>query len=521
MIADVDTTAVAAGLELIRKAHARIERDRYTDRPGDGWTIRGDADSPYTELPFVHGTAGKAVLTYTDDGRRYQVYAYDRSGREYARYDCKGLDVALKNGKRLADGGQRPKEVRATEAARAQEEAERQEAQAREAVARGCGACVDGSCVDCRQEAGDAREAAEVARKAPRARDRVIKRLEEITASAARGQVARKRVEDAVARAEAAAAVERDVLMGRVAYADAVMWALPYGSAERRAAHMALVGAQFDADQGEVARALDECRAQLAALEEAEAGDADADAPGFGSAVRLAQAAHADAMIEYRVFEVVNEAGRMVVPSLGTAGAAWDVVDGHARDMATWSRTASESVSVAEAAANECEAWADAAEEAGEEGPGDAEGLFDLGAPDVRVWGAARSYYGVPEGVDLGNQVADVDQGDQGGQGDQVADVDQGDQLATAMSVAARAAWNAAWGVAWGVESEPREGTLMRVARGDGAPVDIQFAGVGRQCWSHCDDACPAAWGEAHHCTCEPRPVVYIDGPREPYTWED
>ncbi|MFC9342871.1 hypothetical protein ACFT0G_06100 [Streptomyces sp. NPDC057020] len=82
---------------------------------------------------------------------------------------------------------------------------------------------------------------------------------------------------------------------------------------------------------------------------------------------------------------------------------------------------------------------------------------------------------------------------------------------------AAQTTWDWVWGVTGG---ERIPGSLVRVVRPDGRPVDVQWAGWGMPCWTHCADECPGQVDPAH-CTCERRPVVALDGPAEPYAWED
>ncbi|MFF8506746.1 hypothetical protein ACF064_01535 [Streptomyces sp. NPDC015492] len=82
---------------------------------------------------------------------------------------------------------------------------------------------------------------------------------------------------------------------------------------------------------------------------------------------------------------------------------------------------------------------------------------------------------------------------------------------------AVQAGWDWVWGVTGG---EPVEGAPVRVIRADGRPVDVVWSGRGMACWSHCPDECPGM-EHSEHCTCERRPVVVVDGPAEPYPWEE
>lgn len=85
---------------------------------------------------------------------------------------------------------------------------------------------------------------------------------------------------------------------------------------------------------------------------------------------------------------------------------------------------------------------------------------------------------------------------------------------------AAGDAVRASFDARWAVQAKPVEGVPVRVTRGGKGPVDVAWSGVGRQCWSHCPDSCPGM-EIAEWCTCEPYPVVLVDGPGEPYGWED
>jgi hypothetical protein len=105
-INDSDTAAVAAGLKLLHKANATIERRRWTDRPGGDWTVPTDDYSPFTQHPQYCGAHGKAVLFYSEDGTAYQVCIFSYAGKELHRVTRKGLDAALRVGQRLADGGE-------------------------------------------------------------------------------------------------------------------------------------------------------------------------------------------------------------------------------------------------------------------------------------------------------------------------------------------------------------------------------------------------------------------------------
>lgn len=105
-IKDVDTAAVAAGLNLIRKASATVERRKWTDKPGGDWSVPRDDRSPFTQYPQYCGVHGKAVLLYSDDGTAYQVCVFSYAGKELHKVTRKGLDAALRVGQKLADGGE-------------------------------------------------------------------------------------------------------------------------------------------------------------------------------------------------------------------------------------------------------------------------------------------------------------------------------------------------------------------------------------------------------------------------------
>ncbi|MER6075486.1 hypothetical protein ABT187_43280 [Streptomyces sp. NPDC001817] len=156
---DMDTQAIAAGMELIRKAQAKINRDQYTDRSGASWKSGEDDRSPYQGTPTVHGVQFKACLHYTADGTAYEVIVFDFHGQEHGRAVRKGLDAALKAGKRMADGDVKPSEAQATKDARAAESAERERV---EGAARLAAEVIN---------EGHPRKAVETARKSEAAKD--------------------------------------------------------------------------------------------------------------------------------------------------------------------------------------------------------------------------------------------------------------------------------------------------------------------------------------------------------------
>lgn len=101
----IDDAAVAAGVELIKRANRTIDQRKYSGRVGGDWFLKSEfVDREPT--PTYHGIEGKAVLYATDDGKAYAVHTYTYGGAElHAPIVRKGLDAAFRVGQRLADGG--------------------------------------------------------------------------------------------------------------------------------------------------------------------------------------------------------------------------------------------------------------------------------------------------------------------------------------------------------------------------------------------------------------------------------
>lgn len=106
MTTDYDMDAIARGIDRVEKARKTIDRRQYTDRPGTDWTPGEEGDSH----PEVVGTYGKAVLDYSDDGRRFQVNGYTYAGHALFQREYVTLDAALLNGTRVANSGPTPAE---------------------------------------------------------------------------------------------------------------------------------------------------------------------------------------------------------------------------------------------------------------------------------------------------------------------------------------------------------------------------------------------------------------------------
>ena len=101
---DEEYEAASRGIDLIERAQRSIYRRKYTDKPGNDW-------SPgHGEHPWHVGTYGKAVLDYSDDGRRFQVNGYTYDGHHLYRREFATLDAALRNGTRVARTGPTPAE---------------------------------------------------------------------------------------------------------------------------------------------------------------------------------------------------------------------------------------------------------------------------------------------------------------------------------------------------------------------------------------------------------------------------
>lgn len=103
---DEEYEAAARGIDLVERARRSIDRRRYTDRVGNDWKPGKEGDTH----PEVVGTYGKAVLDYSDDGRRFQVNGYTYDGHRLFQREYASLDAALRNGSRVANDGPTPAE---------------------------------------------------------------------------------------------------------------------------------------------------------------------------------------------------------------------------------------------------------------------------------------------------------------------------------------------------------------------------------------------------------------------------
>lgn len=106
MNADYDTEDIASGIDRIERARKTIDRRRYTDRIGGDWKPGEQGDAH----PEVVGIYGKAVLDYSDDGKRFQVNGYTYAGHRLFQREYASLDAALRNGTRVANEGPTPAE---------------------------------------------------------------------------------------------------------------------------------------------------------------------------------------------------------------------------------------------------------------------------------------------------------------------------------------------------------------------------------------------------------------------------
>ncbi|MFH9735835.1 DUF3560 domain-containing protein [Streptomyces sp. NPDC017260] len=263
-----------------------------------------------------------------------------------------------------------------------------------------CGECADGSCVDCAAEAADRKGAEEFRVKATKAHTRMYDGLKKVKAAHKRGNAAQERAEAAAERASAAAAAEDERLSARVAYADALVWSLPHGSAERRAAFGEWLAARWDVSEGPAAEACAEADEYLSRVQaSASEGWADDERAGWEDALERAEHAYKEMMIEYGTFEREEPRGVIVLPSLFEAETAWEIIRAYSRDLTALVRHAEAAADAAEADAKQVEAWADAAEAAEGDDAADALTLFTLGAPDARQEELARAHYGVSDRV--------------------------------------------------------------------------------------------------------------------------
>ncbi|WP_435596533.1 DUF3560 domain-containing protein [Streptomyces albogriseolus] len=381
-----------------------------------------------------------------------------------------------------------------------------------------CGECADGSCVDCVAEAADRKGAEEFRVKATKAHTRMYDGLKRVKAAYKRGNAAQERAEAAAERARAAAATEDERLSARVAYADALVWSLPHGSAERRAAFGEWLSARWDVSEGPAAEACAEADEYLSRVQaSASEGWADDDRAGWEDALERAEYAYKEMMIEYGTFEREDSRGMIVLPSLFDAETAWEIIRGHSRDLTALVRHAEAAADAAEADAQQAEEWADAAEAAEGDDTADALTLFTLGAPDARQEDLARAHYGVSDRV-AEEWAADVAP---------VAPVaPQDEPTAEAAPVAPQRAEAAeirtavlpgVGVVSVGYTRDAVDGVSVPVLTSKGDDVQVWFAGYVDRCWSHCAPECE---GECDGCATL-RPVMLCDGEGQPYTWQD
>ncbi|MGW2950723.1 hypothetical protein [Streptomyces eurythermus] len=98
MFEDFNFEAAAHSVALLDKARRAVEKRRYTDRPGDGWTLTDCA-----ALPQYTGVKNKVMISTTADGEKYEVIAYTYAGRQLHSATYKTLDAAFRNGVKFAD----------------------------------------------------------------------------------------------------------------------------------------------------------------------------------------------------------------------------------------------------------------------------------------------------------------------------------------------------------------------------------------------------------------------------------
>ncbi|WP_266530404.1 DUF3560 domain-containing protein [Streptomyces sp. NBC_00474] len=227
------------------------------------------------------------------------------------------------------------------------------------------------------------------------------KGLKRVTAAYERGNAAQVKAEAARERARVAAGAEDERISARVSYADALVSSLPFGSADRGAAVLEWLSARFDLGEGAASGALAECEEYAARVEaSASEGWADDDRKGWDDAHDAAKDAHKETMIEFGTFERHDHnRGVIVLPSLYDAESAWEIIAAHSRDMARLVRESEAAADAAEADAQQCEEWADAAESAENDDTADALTLFAMGTPDVRHVDMARAHWGVTDTV--------------------------------------------------------------------------------------------------------------------------
>lgn len=99
----IDYAAIAAGLELIKKANRAIEARRvWSDKPGADWHV-AESVSGYEGTPKYNGSHGKVALYATEDGTAYEVNVFTYAGRQAHKVTRKTLDAAFKIGQKLAN----------------------------------------------------------------------------------------------------------------------------------------------------------------------------------------------------------------------------------------------------------------------------------------------------------------------------------------------------------------------------------------------------------------------------------
>lgn len=94
-----DLEAVQRGIKLMERATGAIYRRKYDlDKPGWNWSTGHGSD-----YPWHNGVHGTALLSYSEDGRKYEVsvYTYGDGLRVY-RKEFATLDAALRAGTREA-----------------------------------------------------------------------------------------------------------------------------------------------------------------------------------------------------------------------------------------------------------------------------------------------------------------------------------------------------------------------------------------------------------------------------------
>lgn len=100
---DEELDAIVRGMQLRERAVKQIEKNRYTDKPGDYWHVESSERGP--GFPYFNGIKAIARLNATDDGYAYSVQIYTYKGNLLTTVIRKTLNSAFAIGIKLAHEG--------------------------------------------------------------------------------------------------------------------------------------------------------------------------------------------------------------------------------------------------------------------------------------------------------------------------------------------------------------------------------------------------------------------------------